>query len=84
MVTHYTLLHVASRTVPLTDPELEQWRLRMLQEKTAIAPYPVGKFNGRGIVLSAGGRYFPACCFSIDLAWFTSFLIAVCTTRRRT
>ena len=47
----------------LADPELEKWRNRMAAERDAIlaTPYPTGRFHGRGLVLSAGGRYDPWC-----------------------
>jgi hypothetical protein len=52
----------------LADPELERWRIAMAQERDAIlaTSYPAARFNGRGIVLSAGGRCVAQCSWGVE------------------
>jgi hypothetical protein len=50
----------------LADTELEEWRVKLLEHSAALPEYPEGRFNGRGIVMSAGRRsYFTSAYVTI-------------------
>jgi len=51
-----------------TRPEVVEWHHRAADEfLESVPPYPADRFAGRGVVIAAGGAYWPSACVTVRM-----------------